>query len=290
MRSALWVIGILCWFSSGHASPCCGASFLVPNLVTNDQQGHLLLSTALSKEVQVVDSDGYWSKPTHPLVKQSFQISSAYRWKTLQAGITLPLLRNVVEESSSPLLFGDLGLSAGWTAWDHPVEIEKLIFFLQYQHPFGKSKFSTTNMLQVSSQGLPSISFGYFMIRTWGWIDMQNMLLLRRSFSKNVSINDENLLHQQMDSYAFLLGAGYSFGKARLGIAIQPVYEGEVRFGDFSTSSFQRHTDLSLHWNFFLSPQSSWTISYTDQTWIEAPISSYLSRSVGISFRYALLD
>jgi hypothetical protein len=275
------------WILSTEASPCCGASFLAPSIVTNDQHGHFLISSSISKEVQVVDQDGYWSKPSHPLTKQSFQFSSAYRWNTFQAGLTLPFLRNEVETSSSSILLADLGLSAGWTLWDHPMEIEKIIFFFQFQKPFGESKYSTKDMLQVSSQGLSSVAMGLFLIRTWGLLDTQSMILLRHPFSQSILVNEEQLLYQQENSYALLLGAGYSFGKMRLGLAIQPIYEGASQLGTDSTGSFQRHTDLSFYWNYFVSSQSSWTISYIDQTLIEAPLSSYLSRSIGISFRYA---
>lgn len=275
------------WMFSSEASPCCGASFLAPSLVTNDQHGHFLFSSSVSKEIQVVDQDGYWSKPTHPLTKQSFQFSTAYRWDTFQAGLTLPFIRNEVESTSSGLLLADLGLSAGWTLWDHPMEIEKIIFFFQFHKPLGDSKYSTKNMLEVSSQGLTSVAMGMFMVRAWGRLDTQSMILLRHPFSQSILVNEEQLTYQQENSYAFLLGAGYSFGKMRLGLSIQPIYEGAAQLGPDSTNSFQRHTDLSLYWNYFFSSQSSWTISYADQTLIEAPLSSYLSRSVGISFRYA---
>ena len=110
------------------------------------------------RKVQVVDSDGYWSKPTsscETIFSKSALPTDGKLWSRMPPFCGMVL---------SPLLF------ESWIVWDGQYQDHQSIenwFSFAISTSFGKSKFQRPICYQVSSQGLPPFLW-LFVVRTWG--------------------------------------------------------------------------------------------------------------------------
>jgi hypothetical protein len=280
--------------SVSNAAACCGGAFGVPSLILGDDRAQFTGSVAGSQVETDVGSDGHWTRRKDPQNIQIYRLEGAHlisdRW---QVGALLPLQFNQRPNPNGPSKgqdIGDVALNVAYEAlpeWEYSEWRPRGLVFMQLVVPTGRAAFQSANdsaSLDVTGHGFYSLGAGTALTKVFGHWDTLFLFEAHRSFSRTIHDLIENAPMTARPGWGGTssISLGYNFQQIRLGGAVSLTYEDPVGIdGSVSTAgSLERYALVSLSGAYLLSDRWATSLTYSNSSWIGAPVTTSLGQTV----------
>jgi len=293
MKKILLLLLILNFKSFGAA--CCGGSTAIPSLITGDNQGQVSFSISKSKVIgqtygksePVFFNDNKNYQTNTLSIKGAYLLSSLWQLGVEGAFISKDNTYNSTSESASSLSDSSFSLTYEFLPEEYySVWKPRMFVFVRQLIPTGKSNYETDSELlsDVSGKGHYITSTGLIASKIFKAIDWQ--LFFEYKYLHLASVNKMEI----DDHTGFSTGGsiGYSPAKTnfRLGMGITNFYFDSKKIlvnNQKQTSQAEQYWDTSFTLNYLLN-DSTYSLSYTDQTLIGPSQNTTLSRAISLSW------
>lgn len=275
--------------SSAWAAPCCGGHVALPSLLSGYEHYRFNSSFSVSRIIGDAPEHGVpvFRKGDDQAQSQTFSLSaSALLSDRFQVGFSFPISLNTSKprdlELSSALEVGNLKTTHAL----HP----RFYFFQQLSVPTGTSIYESSDLSRgdVTGTGFVKTSMGLVALgtrRKWdGFTSMRIGYNVPREFG------DAHLRVSPGGTADIGVGLGYSLtGSWRIGGSIQALVN-EARVienkSNTMTSSSTLVWPIQLQVAWFRNSNSTFDVSYLDETLIGPVKNTTLSRALHLSFSY----
>lgn len=268
---------------------CCGSGFAIPSIITGDEKAQFTSSLTHSDVVADVSSSGVWQRHSSEQIN-TLKIEAAHifneRW---QAGISLPVQqrKKPSTDKNSSTGISDISTQIGYeylTDWDYSSWRPRAVGYFSVVFPTGKSIYESDTLSGIDSRGRGFWSFGIGSIFTKNYNewDFFSNLELHKSLNKSVNTSQAQGEIKPGVGGSMSLGVGYNIKEFRVGVTSAWNYEEALDFDGTVSSSgdLQRYATMTFSLSYLLKNNFSTAISYSDQTILESPSNTSLSRSV----------
>lgn len=290
------VILLLFFFqANAFGAACCGGSSAIPSLITGDNEAQLSLSQSYgkvigrtySKNTNIFYSDTKKYKTYTTSIKGAYLLSPL-----LQIGGGISLLHKSHGEGSvneSDTLIGDTDISVGYEFLPEKffsVWKPRGFVYLKHVLPTGKSNHETETSLltDVSGKGQHISSLGLVFTKIYKSIDWQIFSEFKYLFSE--TINQKDISSSLGDSLGYNIGYSPNNGAIRLshGVTRHHFEDKEITVNNSNQDSArEEYWDFELGLAYMIN-DSTFTVSYTDQTLLGDTENTTLSRTISISW------
>ncbi len=281
--------------ASSFGAACCGGSSAIPSLITGDNEAQFSLAQSYGKVIGRTYSKNrnvfYANNKDYKTLTTSFK--GAYLiTPLLQIGGGLSILKKDNSESSieeSETLLGDSDLSIGYeflpetfySVW----KPRGFVYFKQV-FPTGKSNYETKTSLltDVSGKGQYSSALGLVFTKIYKSVDWQIFGEYRYLYSEE--INDTSISHSTGDALGYSVGYSPNNGAIRIshGVTRNHFSDKEIQVNNSNqNSSREEYWDFELGLGYMIN-DSTFSISYVDQTFLGSTENTTLSRTLSISW------
>ena len=280
---------------TAYGAACCGGSSAMPALITGDNNSQVSISQSLGKVVgrtYAKDQNVFYSEKKNYKTLTTSLKGAHLITPLLQFGGGVSILHkdnadNSVNESKT--LLGDTDLSLAYeylpetfySVW----KPRGFVYFKQVL-PTGRSNHeSTTTLLtDVSGKGQYSSALGLVFTKIIKSFDWQIFGEYRYLYSEE--INGKSISSSTGDSQGITIGYSPSNGAIRLSAGITRNHYSDK---DITINNVLQNSDREDFWDFelgmnYMVNDSTYTLSYTDQTILGSAQNTTLSRTISISW------
>ncbi len=274
---------------------CCGGSSALPSLITGDNGAQFSVAQSLGKVVGRTyakdQSVFYADSKKYQTLTTSFK--GAYLLSPLfQIGGGISLIHKDNSDKSvkeSKTLLGDADLSITYeylpekfySAW----KPRGFIYFKQ-TFPTGKSNYETTTTLltDVSGKGQYSSALGLVFSKIFKSIDWQIFSEYRHLYKDE--IGKTSIAGSSADSQGFSIGYSPNNGAIRTSIGITRNHYSDK---EITINNLRQNSNREEYWDFelglaYMINDSTFNLSYIDQTILGSTENTTLSRTIAISW------
>ncbi len=297
VRSYQWALlcaGALLSMGKAWGSPCCSAGSALPALVTTDDLAQISILSSSSTTVMDAPNEGIPALRSELSADHSWvtRISGAIKiHEAWQLGGAIPVIRRSTRVSGQEFQeqgFGDGDFSIAYELlpeWNYSEWRPRGWLYLQTVFPTGKAAQdpSIENPAGVRGQGVLQNALGLALTKSWGDWDGFVAPEIRRLHARTWGENGAQLSGTW--STSLLLSAGRHFSAWRIGLRIQPVFQGQreiLASGIHSTAPAKRVWNSGADLSYSLSDQWLIAASYSDQTLLGPARNTTLERSLGL--------
>lgn len=278
-----------------YGAACCGGSSAIPSLITGDNQSQFSLSQSMGKVIgrtyqrdrSVFYNDSKDYKTFTTSIKGAYLLGPL-----LQIGGGISLLSKDNSEgtvSESKTLIGDTDISVAYEYLPETFySVWKPRGFIYFKHvfPTGKSNFETNTSLltDVSGKGQHISSLGLVFSKIFRSIDWQ--LYSEFKYLYDEEVNGKNISSSLGDTQGLNIGYSPNNGAVRTSIGLsRHHFEDKEIVVNNSTqnSSREEYWDFELGLAYMVN-DSTYSLSYTDQTLFGSTENTTLSRTISISW------
>ncbi len=296
LYASLFIVSLLLNPYRINAASCCGGGASFPSLILSDDKTQLGLSASFAKVIGDVPykgkaifrapSDDEW---IHTYTLDATTLLSD-RW---QMGLNLPLVkksRSTDTASSSEWGLGDVSATSAFEflpEYSYSKWKPRGFLFMKVTFPTGGNIYESTKTYSVDSRGtgLYTLSFGSFLIKSWGLWDASFRFALNKPFDRSfeTTTGTGTTIRSGIELNT-ALSAGFSpgLGDWRIGLSVNPFLVLPSRYSTIDQLKWTTTLDLSRilerHWVLAL--------SYSDQTLLGPAKNTSLERAVAVSLRY----
>jgi len=264
---------------------CCGAGFAVPSLITGDEKAQFTSSYTYSNLVARVSSSDTWQRLSDEKV-ETLKIDAVHIFKDrFQAGISLPIQKKRKPQDDSSTGLSDISAQVGYeylTDWDYSEWKPRAVGYLSVVFPTGRSIYESNTVSNVDSRGRGfwSLGVGSIFTKNYGKWDFISNIEIHKSFDKSINNQVQGEVQPGYGG-SFSFGVGYSIEEYRAGITTAWTYEDPiaVRGTVSSDGNLERYGTATFTFSRLFKNNYSGAISYSDQTILESPSNTTLSRS-----------
>lgn len=217
-------------------------------------------------------------------------IGERFQW-----GASLPFRYRSIEQHSTETEaqgLGDFRLNLAYEIlpeWSYSPWRPKGYIFVQQTFPTGKSLYESQDpqVVDAFGKGVYATSSGLLFLKNWKYFDANVLASAQYSYARKF----DDLEVRPVWSAQAAAGVGLTpeRGPVRLGMRISPQYQQPKKTNSslgLRKSAYQLVWDTGFDIGFSLSPTSSLTASYTDQTLIGPAKNTTLARTVALNFQY----
>lgn len=272
------------------SSPCCGAGFTVPSIITTEDKAQLSMSYTRSRIHADVFTSGEWRERAKNSNIEIYKLEGALIFSDrYQVGASVPFQKNHQSGNlgGDSQGLGDISLQLGYEYlpdWDYNPYRPKGIGYLSLILPTGKSIYESRegNGFDSRGRGFWGVGVGTVLIKKWGMWDLNTNFEVHHSFAKKVNHPPiEGKVKPGVGGSA-ALGGGLNWKNIRLGGLINWVYEEaiDVEGKVNSEGAPRRYASGSVLLSYMFPDNQSVVISYSDETIFGSPFNTSLSKSI----------
>ena len=280
---------------TAYGAACCGGSSAMPALITGDNNSQISVSQSLGKVVgRTYAKDQnifYGEKKNYKTLTTSLK-GAHLLTPLLQLGGGLSILHKDNTDSTvneSKTLLGDTDLSLAYEYLPetfYSVWKPRGFVYLKQVFPTGKSNHesNTTLLTDVSGKGQYISALGLVFTKIIGSIDWQVFGEYRYLYSEE--IDGKSISASMGDSQGLSVGYSPSNGAIRLstGITRNHYSNRSIEINNvLQNSDREEFWDFELGMNYMIN-DSTFSLSYTDQTILGSAQNTTLSRTISISW------
>jgi hypothetical protein len=288
--SFFFLLLILC-NAKAFAAACCGGAAQIPTLITAEDRKQWTTTLSRQDIFTQVDESGYWF-PRPDQYQQILKMDYAQIFsENSQWGVSIPVESNVdVQGNTSATQLGDVAFTVGhrWleegfgAVWN-----PQLVSFFSLSVPSGKSYYESQDPLKldVTGRGFYQPSVGILLLRTAGAVDAQFSFEIHHGLSRAFNTPSGTSQYNPGWGGSVSLGAGWNYARWRAGGALNQIYDDPIQVTGNPPTSMERSTLASLSVSYLFPDLMTGTLTYADQSWFGAPVSTTLGQTWSVALQ-----